>query len=166
MNEEEWTFRMPEIPSPTFDVASFLTNAGLGRRIIHFKPGQAIFSQGDPADAVFYLQTGRTKLTVVSKGGKEAAIALLSAGDFVGEESIAGAAGLRLATAKAITRCSALKIDRVEMIRVLHEEHAFSDLFLGFLLTRSMRTQAGTLGTDRRTHAPREERGSSPPVLS
>jgi CRP/FNR family cyclic AMP-dependent transcriptional regulator len=142
MNEEEWTFRMPEIPSPTFDVASFLTNAGLGRRIIHFKPGQAIFSQGDPADAVFYLQTGRTKLTVVSKGGKEAAIALLSAGDFVGEESIAGAAGLRLATAKAITRCSALKIARVEMIRVLHEEHAFSDLFLGFLLTRSMRTQA------------------------
>ena len=109
---------------------------------MHFKPGQAIFSQGDPADAVFYLQKGRTKLTVVSKGGKEAAIALLSAGDFVGEESIAGAAGLRLATAKAITRCSALKIDRVEMIRVLHEEHAFSDLFLGFLLTRSMRTQA------------------------
>jgi len=107
-----------------------------------FKPGQSFFSQGDPADAVYYLQKGRTKLTVVSKSGKEAAIALLSAGDFVGEESIAGAVSLRLATAKAITLCSALKIERVEMIRVLHEEHAFSDLFLSFLLGRTMRTQA------------------------
>jgi CRP/FNR family cyclic AMP-dependent transcriptional regulator len=133
---------MAETPRPPFDIASFLANAGLGRRIMYFRPGQAFFSQGDPADAVFYLQKGRSKLIVVSKSGKEAAIALLSAGDFVGEESIAGAAGLRLATAKAITRCSALKIDRAEMIRVLHEEHGFSDLFLGFVLTRSMRTQA------------------------
>jgi CRP/FNR family cyclic AMP-dependent transcriptional regulator len=142
MNDEEGIFRMAELPKPTFDVASFLANAGLGRRVMRFKPGQAIFSQGDPADAVFYLQKGRTKLTVVSKNGKEAAIALLSAGDFVGEESIAGVVGLRMAAATALTGCSALKIEREEMIRVLHEEHAFSDLFLKFLLARSMRTQA------------------------
>jgi CRP-like cAMP-binding protein len=94
------------------------------------------------ADSVFYLQKGRAKLTVVSKNGKEATITLLSTGDFVGEESLAGAVGLRLATATAISACTALKIERQEMIRVMHEEHAFSDLFLKFLLARSMRTQA------------------------
>src|SRR5271156_1697526 len=142
MNDEEGTVWMAELTKPTFDVASFLASAGLGRRVLQFKPRQTFFSQGDPADAVFYLQMGRTKLTVVSTNGKEAAIALLSAGDFVGEESIAGAVGLRLATATAISGCTALKIERAEMIRVLHEEHAFSDLFLKFLLARSMRTQA------------------------
>ena len=79
---------------------------------------------------------------MVSGRGKEATITLLSAGDFIGEESMAGAVGLRLATATAITTCRALKIERAEMIRVMHEEHAFSDLFLKFLLARSMRTQA------------------------
>lgn len=96
------------------------------------KPKQAFFSQGTTADSIFYLQKGRAKLTVVSKNGKEATITLLSAGDFVGEESIAGAVGLRLATATAITACTVLKIERGEMLRVLHEEHAFSDLFLNF----------------------------------
>jgi CRP/FNR family transcriptional regulator, cyclic AMP receptor protein len=128
--------------STTFDPAVFLANAGLGRRIVQLKPKQALFSQGNPADSIFYLQKGRAKLTVVSKNGKEATITLLSTGDFVGEESIAGAPGLRLATATAISACSALRIERVEMIRVMHEEHAFSDLFLKFLLARSMRTQA------------------------
>ncbi len=125
-----------------FDPAAFLANAGLGRRIVQLKAKGVFFSQGNPADCVFYLQTGRAKLTVVSRAGKEATIALLSAGEFVGEESIAGAAGLRMATATAITGCTALKIERVEMIRVMHEEHAFSDLFVKFLLARSMRTQA------------------------
>jgi CRP/FNR family cyclic AMP-dependent transcriptional regulator len=133
---------MSESKSIRFDAAAFLTSAGLGRRIVQFKPKQAFFLQGNPADSVFYLQKGRAQLTVVSKNGKEATISLLSAGDFVGEESIAGAVGLRLTTATAITACSALKIERGEMIRVIHEEHAFSDLFLKFLLTRSMRTQA------------------------
>ena len=114
----------------------------MGRRIAQFKQKQPLFSQGDPADSIFYLQKGRASLTVVSKSGKEATIALISAGEFVGEESIAGTAGLRLATATAITPCLALKIERGEIIRVLHEEHAFSDLFLKFLLARSMRTQA------------------------
>jgi CRP/FNR family cyclic AMP-dependent transcriptional regulator len=125
-----------------FDAAAFLEKAGLGRTIVDLKPKQAFFSQGGPADSIFYLQKGRAKLTVVSRNGKEATLALISAGDFVGEESIAGAVGLRLATATAITACTALKIERAEIIRVLHEEHSFSDLFLKFLLVRSMRTQA------------------------
>jgi CRP/FNR family transcriptional regulator, cyclic AMP receptor protein len=125
-----------------FDAAAFLASSGLGRRIAQFKPKQLLFSQGDPADSIFYLQKGRAKLTVVSAAGKEATITLLTVGDFVGEESIAGAVGLRLATATAVTACTALKIERAEIIRVLHEEHAFSDLFLKFLLARSMRTQA------------------------
>jgi CRP/FNR family transcriptional regulator, cyclic AMP receptor protein len=125
-----------------FDAADFLSKAGLGRRIVRLKPEQVFFSQGNPADAVFYLQKGRAKITVVSEKGKEATITLLSAGGFIGEESIAGVVGLRLATATAITACTALKIERAEMIRVMHEEHEFSDLFLKFLLARSMRTQA------------------------
>ena len=125
-----------------FDPAVFLANVGLGRRIVQLKAKRVFFSQGHLADCVFYLQAGRAKLTVVSKAGKEATVTLLSAGDFVGEESIAGVTGLRMATATAITACTALKIEREEMIRVLHEEHAFSDLFLKFLLARSMRTQA------------------------
>jgi len=128
--------------SHAFDPATFLANAGLGRRIVVFKPRTAFFSQGDPSDCVFYIQSGRAKLTVSSKVGKEATIAFLSAGEFVGEESIAGALGLRLTTATAVTHCTALKIERDEMMRVLHEEHTFSDLFLKFLLARSMRTQA------------------------
>lgn len=126
----------------TFDVAAFLASAGLGRRVVQFKPKQVFFSQGEPADSVFYLQKGCARLTVVSASGKEATIALVNAGDFVGEESIAGSVGLRLATASAIVSCTALKIDRLAMLRVLHEEHAFSDLFLTFLLARSMRIQA------------------------
>jgi CRP-like cAMP-binding protein len=105
-------------------------------------PKEAFFSQGHLANSIFYLQKGRAKLTVVSKNGKEATITLLSAGDFVGEESLASGAGQRLASATAITACTALKIEREEMIRVMHQEHAFSDLFLKFLLARSMRTQA------------------------
>jgi len=126
----------------TFDPEAFLANAGLGRRIVQLKTKEAFFSQGSPADSIFYLQKGRAKLTVVSAAGKEATITLLSGGDFIGEESLAGAVGLRLATATAVSGCTALKIEREEMIRVMHEEHALSDLFLKFLLARSMRTQA------------------------
>jgi CRP/FNR family cyclic AMP-dependent transcriptional regulator len=138
----EGTIQVIEPKEAAFDAAAFLEEAGLGRKIVELKPKRAFFSQGGPADSIFYLQKGRAKLTVVSKNGKEATITLISAGDFVGEESIAGAVGLRLATATAITACTALKIERAEIIRVLHEEHAFSDLFLKFLLARSMRTQA------------------------
>jgi CRP-like cAMP-binding protein len=114
---------------PGFDAAVFLANAGLGRRVIQFAPKEALFSQGDSADAVFYLQKGRAKVTVVSTGGKEATIALVSAGDFVGEEALAAMPGLRLATAHAVSACVALKISREEMIRVMHEEHGSQTSF-------------------------------------
>lgn len=133
---------MMDLKGNTFDVATFLAKAGLGRKIVQLRPRQAFFSQGNTADAIFYLQKGRAKLTVVSQRGKEATITLLSAGDFVGEESIAAVGAIHMATAMAVTSCTALKIEREEMIRVMHEEHTFSDLFLSFLLARSMRTQA------------------------
>jgi CRP/FNR family cyclic AMP-dependent transcriptional regulator len=133
---------MKERDKAAFDPAVFLANAGLGRKIVHLKAKETFFTQGNPANSIFYLQIGRAKLTVVSKEGKEATIAMLSAGDFVGEESIASVAGLNMATATAMTACTTMKVERSEMIRVMHEQHAFSDLFLKFLLTRSMRTQA------------------------
>jgi CRP/FNR family cyclic AMP-dependent transcriptional regulator len=133
---------MVDLEKPTFDAASFLIKAGLGRRIVELAQKQSFFSQGEPADSIFYIQKGRAKITVVSKTGKEATITLLSSGDFLGEESLVAAPGLRLATATATTVCTALKIGRGEMIRVLHQEHTFSDLFLKFLLARSMRIQA------------------------
>jgi CRP/FNR family transcriptional regulator, cyclic AMP receptor protein len=133
---------MKETKDAAFDPATFLANAGVGRRIVRLKAKEAFFSQADDADCIFYLQAGRVKLTVVSERGKEATITLLSAGDFIGEESIAAVAGLRMATATAVIACAALRIERSEMIRVMHEEHAFSDLFLSFLLARSMRIQA------------------------
>lgn len=133
---------MVELEKPSFDAEAFLASAGLGRRIVRLKTGEAFFSQGSSADSIFYLQKGRAKLTVVSQKGKEAIITLLSSGDFVGEDSLAGVPGRRMASATAVTACAALKIERQEMIRVMHEEHTFSDLFLAFLLARSMRIQA------------------------
>jgi len=133
---------MAEPQKMAFDALAFLAEAGLGRRIVQLKPKQAFFSQGGPADSIFYLQSGRAKLTVFSENGKEATITLFAVGDFIGEESLASIGGLRLATATAITACRALKIDKEEMARVMHEEQSFSDLFVKFLLARSMRTQA------------------------
>ena len=125
-----------------FDPGAFLANVGLGRTIVELKPRQTFFRQGDAADSVFYLQNGRARVTVVSQHGKEATITLLSASDFIGEESLAAIQGLRMATASAVNSCTALKISRSEMIRVMHEEPAFADIFFKFLLARSMRTQA------------------------
>ena len=127
----------------TFDLAAFLATAGVGRRIVQLQPQQVFFSQGSPADSIFYLRSGRAKLTVVSHEGKEATISLLPAGEFIGEESLASVGeGRHMATASAITACTALRIERAEMIRLMHEEHSFSEMFMKFLLTRSMRTQA------------------------
>ena len=126
----------------TFNLAAFLEEAGVGRKVVLLQPKQVFFSQGDAADSIFYLRTGRAKLTVVSPEGKEATVALLSAGEFIGEESLASVGALHLATATAIVVCTALEIAREEMIRVMHEEHSFSDMYLKFLLARSMRTQA------------------------
>jgi CRP-like cAMP-binding protein len=126
----------------TFDLAAFLEEAGVGRRIVQLKPKQVFFSQGSSANAIFYLRTGRAKLTVVSHEGKEATIALLPAGEFIGEESLASVGGLHMATASAITACTALRIEREEMIRMMHQEHSLSEMYLKFLLVRSMRAQA------------------------
>jgi CRP-like cAMP-binding protein len=125
-----------------FDSAVYLANAGPCRTIVELKPQQTFFCQGDAADSVFYLQKGRARVTVVSQNGKEATIALLSAFDFVGEQSLAAIDGLHMSTATAVNNCTALKISRNEMIRVKHDEPALADIFLKFLLTRNMRTQA------------------------
>jgi CRP/FNR family transcriptional regulator, cyclic AMP receptor protein len=127
---------------PEFDAAAYLAHAGLGRRIAHLEPKQRLYSQGDSADSIFYLQNGKAQVTIVSRTGKEATIAILHSGEFVGEESLSAIHGLRLATATALSACTVLEISREEMIRVMHEEHEFSDLFLKFLLQRSMRIQA------------------------
>jgi CRP/FNR family cyclic AMP-dependent transcriptional regulator len=140
--QPEGTWLMVEQQRQTFDAAAFLASAGLGRRIVQFRAKEALFSQGDMADSVFYLQKGRAKVTVVSQAGKEATITLVIPGEFVGEGALAADHALRLSTATAITACIALKIGREEMIRVMHEEHDFSDVFLKFLLQRSMRIQA------------------------
>ncbi len=126
----------------TFDPDAFLARAGLSRNLVELKRNEIFFAQGSQADAVFYLRTGRAKLSVVSHEGKEATITLLSSGEFMGEECLATTHGLRLATAIAISGCSALKIGREEMMTVMHREPEFADIFLKFLLFRSMRTQA------------------------
>jgi CRP-like cAMP-binding protein len=133
---------MDGINIAAFDPQKYLANSGIGRRVIRYKAKHVFFSQGSPADAVFYIHSGRAKLTVVSKRGKEATVTLLTAGDFVGEESISEPSRLHTATASAITACVVLKIDSSEMLRIMHAEHAFSDLFLKFLVARSIRIQA------------------------
>jgi CRP-like cAMP-binding protein len=128
--------------SSTFVTAEYLASEGDGRKIVRLRAKQLFFPQGAPADSVFYLQSGRAKLTVVSKKGKEATITLLSSGDFIGEESLTAEGAVRSATASALVVCVALKIPRLEMLRILHEEHTFAAFFLNFMLLRGMRTQA------------------------
>ena len=125
-----------------FDPEAFLAKTGVGRTIRELATKECAFSQGEPADAIFYLQKGRVRLTVVSHHGKEATIALLGAGEFMGEDSIISGHSTRMATATAITPCTILRIHKAEMVRALHQEHALSDLFVAFLLTRNARIQA------------------------
>jgi CRP-like cAMP-binding protein len=125
-----------------FDPETFLAQIGLGKRIVKVVKNANVFVQGDAADAVFYIQKGRVRLTVSSKSGKEATIALLGGGEFLGEDCIASTHRSRIATAVAMMDCVLLKINRHEMIRVLHEEHAFSDVFVSFLLARNSRIQS------------------------
>ncbi len=124
-----------------FDPEAFLAKAGVGREIVHLSNKEQAFSQGDLADTVFYIQSGRIRLSVVAKTGKEATIALLGKGEFCGEECIASSQSVRVASASAITPSVLLKIDRKEMIRALHQEHAFSDVFVAHLLARNTRVQ-------------------------
>jgi CRP/FNR family cyclic AMP-dependent transcriptional regulator len=124
----------------SFDVEKYLSTAGIARKIENYRKGQIIFSQGDQSRSVLYLQQGGVKLTVTSSGGKEAVIALLYPGDFCGEGCIAGQP-LRAATATAIEPTTALVIGKQEMIRVIHEEHEFSDRFVSHMLKRNVRVE-------------------------
>jgi CRP-like cAMP-binding protein len=124
-----------------FNPSAFLAQAGLGRTIVDLKAGQIVFSQGEPAEAVFYIQHGKVRVSVTSSGGKEATIALLGEKNFLGEECIANSQLLRMATATAMTECVVLKIEKREMVRVLHEHHAISDIFVSYLLSRNLRVQ-------------------------
>jgi len=121
-----------------FDPKKFLAKIGEGRRVVQFSKKQAIFAQGDPADAVFYLQHGKVQLSVVSKVGKEATIGILNEGDFFGEGSLAGQA-LRMGSATAMTHCTVMRIERRAMMAALHREHTLSDLFVAYLLARNIR---------------------------
>jgi CRP-like cAMP-binding protein len=124
-----------------FDPSTFLAETGLGRTIVDVKKGQIVFSQGDAAEAVFYIQSGQIKLSVISSAGKEAVIALLGVGDFAGEECIANSQPQRMATAMAIGDGAMLKVDKTEMVRALHEHHELSDIFVSYLFSRNLRVQ-------------------------
>src|SRR6478752_2127512 len=121
-----------------FDPKVFLSTIEGGRKIAAFSKKQTIFVQGGSSDAVFYIQSGKVKLTVVSKIGKEATIGILNKGDFFGEGCLTGQS-FRLCAATAMTDCSVMKIDKKSMVEVLHREHSFSDMFVAYLLSRNIR---------------------------
>lgn len=123
---------------PTFDPKTFLAKIGAGRKIVSVQKGGIVFSQGDLCDAVFYIQAGRVKLTVVSKTGKEATIAIFAVGDFFGEDSLA-IQRVRMATVTALTNCTLMRIEKKAMLNVLHSEHEFSDMFVEHLLAKNFR---------------------------
>jgi CRP/FNR family transcriptional regulator, cyclic AMP receptor protein len=121
-----------------FNPQEFLATIGEGRKVVSFPKKQTIFAQGDAADAVFYIQEGKVRLTVVSKIGKEATLGILSQGDFFGEGGLAGQ-HLRMGSAAAMTDCELLRIEKKAMMLALHREHKFSDLFVAYLLARNIR---------------------------
>ena len=123
-----------------FDAQAFLDSAGVARKVRHFKRAEALYSQGDAAESVMYLQEGGVKLTVVNEVGKEAVVAILGPGDFFGEGSLAGQP-VRMGTAITITPSTVLVVEKSEMFKVLHEEHALSDRFITFMLARNIRIE-------------------------
>jgi len=129
---------MPTNEKHNFDPKRFLATIGEGRKVMAFSAKQKIFTQGDTADAIFYIQEGKVRLSVVSQIGKEATLGLLSAGDFFGEGGLAGQS-LRMGSAAAIADCELLRIDNKSMMLALHREHAFSDMFVAYLLGRNIR---------------------------
>jgi CRP-like cAMP-binding protein len=125
---------------PAFDPRAFLAKVGKGRTLADYTKNQRIFSQGDPADALFYIQKGKVKLTVVSKQGKEAVVAILGVNDFFGEGCLAGQP-LRMASASAMGGCSVTRLQKSGVVRMLHSEPAFSELFLHHMLSRNIRIE-------------------------
>jgi CRP/FNR family cyclic AMP-dependent transcriptional regulator len=137
----EKTLMAPIVPAKRmldFDPKKFLATIGEGRKVVAIPKKQTIFSQGDAADAVFYIQAGKVSLTVVSRIGKEATLGILSDGEFFGEGALAGQS-LRMGSATAMTNCELLQIDKKAMMLALHREHTFSDLFVAYLLARNIR---------------------------
>lgn len=128
-------------PEPGFDPKIFLATVNHGRSVTRYVAGQTIFSQADPADAVFYTQSGSAKIFVTSEQGKEAVVAIVRTGDFFGEGCLIGQP-LRLATATAITESDIMRVEKAEMVRVLHAEPAFAETFMAHLLTRNSRVEA------------------------
>ncbi len=126
----------------SFDPKAFLAETGLGKTVLQLPLKGIIYTQGEPADAVFYIQKGRVKVAVLSKQGKEATVGLLGPGDFFGEGCIAPDHPLRLSSAAAVTDCSILKIQKKEMLRVLHCQHEFSDLFVAYMIVQNNRIHA------------------------
>ena len=124
----------------SFDLRTFLAKAGEGRTISKYRKNQIVFSQGESADAVFYIQQGKVKLTVVSEQGKEAVIAILGPGDFLGEGCLNGHAR-RIATSRAVDECVVTRLEKAAMIAAIHNEPEFSELFMSYLLTRSSRIE-------------------------
>jgi len=126
--------------SPPFDPDVFLTKTNGRQKIIKYHVKERIFAQGDPSDAVYHVQEGRVKLSVISRQGKEAVVAIVGAGDFFGEGCLAGQP-LRMATATALSDCSVMKLDKGEVIRVLHEQPSFSEIFVAHLLSRNIKIE-------------------------
>jgi CRP-like cAMP-binding protein len=124
-----------------FDPRAFLSKVGRGRTISKYRMNQLVFAQGDAADAVFFIEEGKLKVTVVSEQGKEAVVAVLGAGQFCGEGCLAGQP-LRIATATAMTQCEIMRLEKAAVIRVLHDEPAFSEMFVSHLLARNIRVEA------------------------
>jgi CRP/FNR family transcriptional regulator, cyclic AMP receptor protein len=129
---------------PSFDPKLFLAKVGEGRSIWEYRAEQIVFSQGDPADAVFYIQSGKVKLTVVSKQGKEAVIAMLGTNDFFGEGCLAGQAQ-RIATAATMTYSVIVRLEKTAIVRVIQEEPAFAGMFIAHLLAHAIRVEADLL---------------------
>ncbi len=125
---------------PAFNAQLFLDSAGVARKVVPYRRSEKIYSQGDSTETVLYIQKGGVKLSVVNAVGKEAVVAILGPGDFFGEGGLAGQPA-RMGTATAITPTTLLAIEKKEMIRVLHAEHAFSDRFVAYMLTRNIRTE-------------------------
>jgi CRP/FNR family transcriptional regulator, cyclic AMP receptor protein len=128
------------LKAPVFDAQAFLDSAGVARKVTDFRNKGTIFSQGDPAKNVLYIQKGAVRLSVVNETGKEAVVAVLGPGDFFGEGCLAGQP-IRIGTATAIAATTVMIIDKKEMIRVLHDEHAFSDRFITYMLSRNIRVE-------------------------
>jgi CRP/FNR family cyclic AMP-dependent transcriptional regulator len=123
-----------------FDPTTFLARAGQGKTIAAYRKGQVVFAQTDTADAIFYIQKGKLKLTVISNNGKEAVVAILGPGDFFGEGCLAGQQ-VRMSTAAALSECAIVRLEKAGAVRVLHDEPAFSELFLKYLLSRNIRIE-------------------------